>query len=147
MDPTKTTDVNNGAYDLITEQLTLLGIVQGVGMRPFVVRLAESLGLSGTVRNSGAHLLIEVTGTKQQLAEFHDSLISHSPQAARIVRLTVTKRQSTSRSTKKFMIVESNPAPGLILMSPARNAGSAGSPPRPCLDQLHALRPAVFHSA
>ncbi len=36
-----------------TERITVYGMVQGVGFRPFVARLAEEMGIGGIVRNSG----------------------------------------------------------------------------------------------
>jgi len=35
-------------------RVTVFGVVQGVGFRPFVYRLARRCGLAGWVRNSGA---------------------------------------------------------------------------------------------
>ena len=44
-------------------QVAVDGVVQGVGFRPFVYRLASSLGLDGSVRNGSSGLLIEVEGS------------------------------------------------------------------------------------
>lgn len=51
-------------------RVTLRGAVQGVGFRPFVFRLATSLGLTGWVRNSSAGLVVEVEGASPALEEF-----------------------------------------------------------------------------
>ncbi|PCC70443.1 Acylphosphatase [Nannocystis exedens] len=42
--------------------ITVTGVVQGVGFRPFVHRLASGLGLGGFVRNRIGDVLIEVEG-------------------------------------------------------------------------------------
>ena len=42
--------------------ITVLGIVQGVGFRPFVHGLASRLGLGGFVKNQAGRVLIEVEG-------------------------------------------------------------------------------------
>ncbi|MCB0260664.1 MAG: acylphosphatase, partial [Calditrichaeota bacterium] len=39
------------------------GVVQGVGFRPFIYRLARELQLSGWVQNASRGVLIEVEGT------------------------------------------------------------------------------------
>ena len=46
------------------------GVVQGVGFRPFVARLARELGLFGWVRNTSAGLHIEIEGCTKSLERF-----------------------------------------------------------------------------
>ena len=43
-------------------QFRIRGLVQGVGFRPYVWRLANELGLSGWVRNDGAGVIAAVNG-------------------------------------------------------------------------------------
>ena len=51
-------------------RIEVRGIVQGVGFRPFVYRLAQQLGLTGWVRNDTAGVSIEVDGTAEALDAF-----------------------------------------------------------------------------
>src|SRR6516165_8066255 len=51
-------------------KVTVRGVVQGVGFRPFVYRLASELGLRGWVLNSAQGVFIEVEGDRQSLENF-----------------------------------------------------------------------------
>ncbi|MDP5240907.1 carbamoyltransferase HypF [Uliginosibacterium sp. 31-16] len=65
-------------------RLRLRGIVQGVGFRPFVHRLAHALGLVGWVRNDAGGVTLEVQGDESLLSSFCARLRSEAPAAARI---------------------------------------------------------------
>ena len=62
--------------------LRIRGLVQGVGFRPYVWRLAGELGLAGWVRNDGAGVTLTVGGEK--VAEFRRRLPLEIPPLARI---------------------------------------------------------------
>src|SRR3954451_19073687 len=64
--------------------ITVSGIVQGVGFRPFVYNLASRLGLGGFVRNRTGVVLIEVEGESSSLDRFLAELVSPPPPLARI---------------------------------------------------------------
>lgn len=55
------------------------GIVQGVGFRPFVARLAGEHSLPGSVRNVSGHVIIEAVGAEKQLALFAQALRARKP--------------------------------------------------------------------
>jgi hydrogenase maturation protein HypF len=63
------------------------GNVQGVGFRPYVFRLAASLGLGGFVRNDERGALIEVEGTPERVEEFLARLPAEAPPLAAVERV------------------------------------------------------------
>lgn len=65
----------------------IAGIVQGVGFRPFVFRLAAESGLTGWVRNSPAGVELELQGRAEQLAGFRQRLQAELPPLAVISSL------------------------------------------------------------
>src|SRR5512141_2705701 len=60
------------------------GLVQGVGFRPFVWRLARELSVSGWVRNDAQGVAIEVQGEAHALERFTARLAREAPGLARI---------------------------------------------------------------
>lgn len=58
------------------------GLVQGVGFRPHVFKLAHDLALTGWVRNDGMGVILEVQG--ERVAEFVTRLAAEKPPLARI---------------------------------------------------------------
>ena len=55
------------------------GMVQGLGFRPYVYRLAEELKLKGTVSNSTNGVHITATAEETILKQFYKKLINHPP--------------------------------------------------------------------
>jgi hydrogenase maturation protein HypF len=71
-------------------RVRVVGIVQGVGFRPHVYRLATSLGLSGYVRNlGGSEVEIWVEGAADSVEEFVKALRDRTPRAAEIEEMEV----------------------------------------------------------
>ena len=69
--------------------VTIAGTVQGVGFRPFVFGLAESLGLAGSVANTGAHVICVVEGSQQACDEFVRRVQTDAPELAELHSVTV----------------------------------------------------------
>ncbi|MBN1367009.1 MAG: carbamoyltransferase HypF [Dehalococcoidales bacterium] len=68
-------------------RITVNGIVQGVGFRPFVYRLAGEYGLKGWVRNTSGSVEIEVEGNEISLRDFITELKKAAPPASRIEKV------------------------------------------------------------
>ena len=79
------------------------GIVQGVGFRPYVYRLASELGLKGSVRNLGNVVEIIVEGENSEL--FIERLPKELPPIARIDSMSVEDIDLANYSN--FEIIES----------------------------------------
>ena len=65
------------------------GIVQGVGMRPFVYREAMAHGICGWVLNAGDGVHIEAHASADALDAFVAALSEHAPAAARVERVDI----------------------------------------------------------
>jgi hydrogenase maturation protein HypF len=64
--------------------LRVRGTVQGVGFRPFVLRLARELGVRGWVCNDAEGVLVRAVGDATQLGQFADGIVQRAPAAARV---------------------------------------------------------------
>ncbi len=81
------------------------GIVQGVGFRPFVYRLAQANTLAGWVLNGEQGVEIHLEGSEERLHDFISELKSSPPQAAQIAAIEVEDAQP--EGLDKFTIRES----------------------------------------
>ena len=64
------------------------GVVQGVGYRPFVYRLAGELGVDGWVLNDSRGVLVEAEGEEAVVDDFVARLASDAPPLASVERVT-----------------------------------------------------------
>ncbi|MBC8868349.1 MAG: acylphosphatase, partial [Planctomycetes bacterium] len=64
--------------------ITVRGVVQGVGFRPFVYNAARAESLSGWVSNEADAVRIEVEGGTQAVERFLQTLRQRHPPQARI---------------------------------------------------------------
>jgi len=98
-------------------KVRVAGIVQGVGFRPYVYRLASSLGLSGYVVNlGGSEVEIHVEGDEHALGEFIRRLAEEAPPAAVIDKLTYEEVEA--RGFIGFKIEKSGSERRLLSMIP-----------------------------
>jgi len=72
------------ASSFLSQHIRVIGIVQGVGFRPFVWRLAQQLGLRGWVRNDAQGVEILAQGSPPGLAELLERLRLDAPPLARV---------------------------------------------------------------
>jgi hydrogenase maturation protein HypF len=83
------------------------GIVQGVGFRPFVYRLAGQYNLVGHITNSGDGVVIVIAGKSRDIDDFTHSLQNSPPPLARIISLHEQKTTLPDR-TSTFSIIDSD---------------------------------------
>ncbi|MGB4291405.1 MAG: carbamoyltransferase HypF [Bacteroidales bacterium] len=69
------------------------GLVQGVGFRPFIYRLANSLNLKGMVDNRTNGVLIIVEGPEEKITEFQEKIVKLAPQASQIKSIEIKLRE------------------------------------------------------
>ncbi|MBA4372959.1 MAG: carbamoyltransferase HypF [Thermodesulfovibrio sp.] len=95
-------------------RISVKGIVQGVGFRPFVYNLATGMGLSGYVTNTAEGVEIAVEGPV--LGAFVDRLRSEAPPLARILAVDISFAEPAGFSN--FEIRESTGVGQFTLVSP-----------------------------
>src|SRR5580704_7467152 len=93
-------------------QIQISGIVQGVGFRPFVYKLAQELALSGYVLHSSAGVTIEVEGSAAQLECFVHRLRNETPPLAQIEDVAI--RTLAPAGYSSFIIRQSVDEPGKL---------------------------------
>ena len=81
-------------------RIHIMGIVQGVGFRPFVYTLAKELGLSGNVANSGNGVIIHLSGSSTIIDTFLDTLKTSPPPLAHISEIS---RSEERREGKEWL--------------------------------------------
>jgi hydrogenase maturation protein HypF len=91
----------------IRQRFTVTGVVQGVGFRPFVHRIAGELGLAGFVGNDSGAVFLEVQGERARVAEFGRRLRAQAPPLARIAAVSVTDLAPDTTYGREFRIVAS----------------------------------------
>src|SRR5512135_1999354 len=94
--------------------ISIKGIVQGVGFRPFVYNLARELKVNGFITNTTDGVLIEAEGG--DLAVFLERLRRESPPLSKIMSVDVTARGFVGH--EGFSIRESSDGGSFTLVSP-----------------------------
>lgn len=93
------------------------GIVQGVGFRPFVARLADEFSIYGSVANKGPFVEIFAAGALKNLEKFYHKLEYNAPERSTILRIDTEELNSEVKFTD-FNIIESAKEQGDIFVSP-----------------------------
>jgi hydrogenase maturation protein HypF len=84
-------------------RIRISGVVQGVGFRPFLYRAAKRYGLTGTVRNRGAEVVLEIQGGR--LLDFLQHFGHDAPPLCRIESLRWEKIRE--KRENRFIILAS----------------------------------------
>ncbi|EOY8506847.1 TPA: carbamoyltransferase HypF [Enterobacter cloacae] len=93
---------------ILIRRYRVYGIVQGVGFRPFVHRLAQLFDATGWVLNDSEGVLIEIQATQGNLTRFLDELILSPPPMAKIISIQEVQREKSEQRYKEFSIRQSH---------------------------------------
>ncbi len=100
---------DTGAAAVVHVSIRIRGNVQGVGFRPFILRLARRYGLSGSVANTPSGVEIIAQGGEAAIEEFYQTIPQEKPPHAIIDHLD--RRNLTSPTSKEkfssFQIIAS----------------------------------------
>jgi hydrogenase maturation protein HypF len=101
----------------VRRRIHVAGMVQGVGFRPYVYRLATERQLAGQIANTSSGVVIEVEGAAEQVDDFLSSLPAHAPPLAMVTDIRVVEIHRTGKSD--FCILPSDPSASVrTLISP-----------------------------
>ena len=88
-------------------EITIKGLVQGVGFRPFIYVLAHELNLQGTVENNTSGVFIQLQSTAAQKELFLQRVINEKPAVSHITDIEINESEVKSKF-HQFSIVASN---------------------------------------
>ncbi|MFH0177042.1 carbamoyltransferase HypF [Streptomyces cacaoi] len=101
----------------LRRRVTVRGVVQGVGFRPYLYGLATELALAGHVTNTPEGVVAEVEGTASAVARFCDRIAVQAPPLARVE--SVHHREMPAVGGTAFTILTSRTGgPARTLVSP-----------------------------
>lgn len=75
-----------------TYELTVTGLVQGVGYRPYAAGVLKDMGINGTVRNTGGIVKICITAANEAVDKLLHRLYQYYPEGARIDDIRVREK-------------------------------------------------------
>lgn len=97
--------------------IRIIGLVQGVGFRPFIYRIATANNLTGYVRNlGGAEVEIYIEGREENLKNFLRDLYDKKPPPSKIQEIFI--EEVTPKGFKEFKILKSSKAKSRLSMIP-----------------------------
>jgi hydrogenase maturation protein HypF len=90
----------------VRKEIQVSGIVQGVGFRPYVYRLALDRNLCGSISNTPTGVTIEIQGPPDLVEDFVSRLPTEAPALAEITHMSV--REMACLADRCFEILPSN---------------------------------------
>ncbi|MDX1285655.1 MAG: Sua5/YciO/YrdC/YwlC family protein, partial [Draconibacterium sp.] len=95
---------------IINIRVQIKGLVQGVGFRPFVYRIALKKKISGWVKNQSDGVVIEASGENSAIQSFISDLKNKTPAAAQIQSFKVFNSANFYNNGFEIIISEDQPA-------------------------------------
>ena len=103
---------------MVCRLIRIYGIVQGVGFRPFVSRLADRYNISGSVCNKGSYVEIIARADEPVIGDFVHAIEAEAPERSAIVKVKVMDYPLDIEAQSGFEIALSKHEDGQIFVSP-----------------------------
>ena len=103
---------------MVCRLIRIYGIVQGVGFRPFVSRLADRYGISGSVCNKASYVEIIARADESVIGDFVHAIEAEAPERSAIVKVKVMDYPLDIEAPSGFEIALSKHEDGQIFVSP-----------------------------
>lgn len=108
--------MDNRKINVVTKKITVHGIVQGVGFRPLVYRLAQKYEIKGTVQNAGGLVKITAQSSMDKLAEFLDTLKKNKDSGYEILKMDI--EDTEDKCYTEFKIIDSTVSDEVSIIPP-----------------------------
>ena len=92
---------------MINKKISIFGIVQGVGFRPFIYNLAIKYDIKGWVKNDENGVEIEACSTQENIENFINEIKLNPPVLAKITKIKIEKNNQI-KEYKNFEIIQSS---------------------------------------
>ena len=122
--------VNNGKR---CYRITVEGVVQGVGYRPFVYRHAKQLGVNGYVENNTGQVTIEVESDQETVEKFCALIKEQKPETAHLLNISIDPVEIKNYTKAKKVISRGS-------FADWGSAGKSRSNPYVTIDGLEVLK-------
>jgi hydrogenase maturation protein HypF len=99
----------------VRREIRVSGIVQGVGFRPYIYRLATNRNLAGTVTNTGAGATIEIQGPSHLVDDFISRLCKEAPVLAQIDQVAVRDLPCQLNQSFEILSSQSSERPSALI--------------------------------
>ncbi|HDO06264.1 MAG TPA: carbamoyltransferase HypF, partial [Bacteroidetes bacterium] len=70
-------------------KIEIKGLVQGVGFRPFIYKLAKRHSIRGNVENNNEGVLVQAEGNRNHLQQFIKAMKAEAPVASKIAAINI----------------------------------------------------------
>ncbi len=87
------------------KKFIIKGLVQGIGYRPWIAKIAEELNINGTVRNTGGIVTVVAAGDEESLSKFFRIITQDVPTGGFVS--SIEEEPVDSYESKGFLIIPS----------------------------------------
>lgn len=108
--------MDNGQNEILTKKIKVYGIVQGVGFRPLVYRIARKHEINGNVRNVGGYVEIIAQGSEESIEAFLTEIIYCKSCGCEIIKMDAEKIPPID--SKDFIIIRSEISEEVSIIPP-----------------------------